>query len=114
MPIESAHVERVLLGLEGLIPLVWLERVRAKCADTHHPTREELWPTDAERKAVTEVLVVADGLATGRPSKGRGELAALAKAIVMLAVAPGGVKVFGRRWEVRDGPRGVFLHQEPV
>lgn len=101
--------QRILLGLEGLVPIVWMERVATRCADPRHPKREELFPTDAERRAVVDVLVMADGLAIGQPSKSPGSLAALAKAIVMLAAAPGGVKVFGKRWEIQDLPDGARL-----
>lgn len=106
---EADYRERVASALSGLVPIAWMERCSRRCADPSRPTPEELAPTVAEREAVVEVLAMADDLASGDFSRRKkrdsrpSSLAALARAIVLLAPSPGGVRVLGRRWRVEGG-----------
>lgn len=113
---ETEWGKRVLLGLEGLVPIAWLERYGAVSRRANPALKaSDLFPTDAERERVVEVLVMADVLAVpGAPGARRASsLAALAKAIVMLACCPGGVKFLGHRWWVEeDATWGVRLRDE--
>jgi hypothetical protein len=105
---DDHYRDMVALGCEGLIPLVWLERVSQRCDDPMRPTRTELFPEQWEREAVVEVLTVADVLACGAPGvrgKPKG-LAALAKGLVYLSLAPGGVKFAGLHVEAVEQPGG--------
>jgi len=104
---------RLSIALQGLVPLAWMERASARAADPSRPTVDEMFPTDAERDQMLEVLTLADGLAIGRPSRSSkpGALAALAKALAALSLAPGGVPFLGTRYRtesIGSGP-GVSL-----
>ncbi len=97
---------RVLLGLDGLVPLVWMEALhKAGYRGDGTPrnglssNKSDLLPTDGEREVLVAALVVADDLALG-VGRGKGSLAALARAIVGLAAVPGGVAFLGCRWKV--------------
>lgn len=109
------HQARVLLALHGLIPIAWLD-ARERAARLGLPLRREhLIPDEAERGRLLDVLVTADDLATGDfRGKSRGSLAALAKAIVTLAAAPGGVKFAGWRWQVVGDDGELRLEDGPA
>lgn len=98
----SDYQKRVADALSGLVPICWLERTM-KCADRRNPTIAEMFPTPEEREAMLEKIVMADGLACGAPSKSQGALAAVAKALACLSLAPGGVVFLGRRWRTVEG-----------
>lgn len=108
--VDSDYAERVLLALHGLVPVVFMERCVARCQDPHSPTAEELWPEDHEREQVLDTLVMADVLVCPtracshkeRERRGR-SLTALAKALVILSLAEGGVRFLGFRWQFVDG-----------
>lgn len=104
---------RLSIALQGLVPIAWMERAGQRAADPARPTVDEMFPTDAERGQMLEVLTMADGLAIGRPARSSkpGALAALAKALAALSLAPGGVPFLGTRYRtepVGGGP-GVQL-----
>lgn len=100
MKFETDRAQRVTLALEGLMPLVWMERCAVRCVNPRRPTRDELWPDDMERNLATNAIVMADTLVAG--GKGRGALTAVAKALVYLSLAPGGVKALGLHVEAVD------------
>lgn len=109
----SPYQLRVRDAVSALVGFVWIELVAERCADKRKPTREELWPSDAEREKCVEKLVMTDGLAAGDPTSTPGALTTLARAVVFLSVAHGGVKFMGRRYEAREMPDGgLYLHEE--
>ena len=113
---ESEWASRVQLALDGLVPIAWLERTQ-RCNDPNNPTPEEMMPSEAERQQIVETLCMADVIAvpcgglSAKERKRRGSiLAALAKAMVIGACVPGGIKFLGRKWELRGGR----LHESVV
>jgi hypothetical protein len=123
----SDYAGRVLLALEGLVPVAWMDRVHRhrvtfagslEEAMTPAAMRKGMFPSDEEREQIVGLLVMADTLAAGGANtpnqhETRGKtLAALAKAITIGALMPGGIKFLGQKWEaVDDAHMGLRLEE---
>lgn len=101
---------RLSLTLEGLVPIAWMERASDRAQNPREPTMAEMFITPQEREWIQERLCMADDLAVGAfGGKSKGSLAALAKALVVLALVPGGAPFLGRRYRTESWGSGVRL-----
>lgn len=87
------RMERVVLVLDGLLPIVAMEL-------------GDVPPSDEECDRVVHTLTMADHLPGDT-----GSLAAVAKALHWIAGCPGGAKVFGNHY-VREGPGATVARHE--
>lgn len=97
--------DMVALALEGLVPIVWMERVTYRCEDPRRPKLKEVVATDPEEhEQLLRVITTADTLAVGQrtPPGQPNRLAAVAKALVILAAQPGGVLFLDTRYVVEE------------
>ena len=104
---QAQYTANLALTIDALVGIAWIERV-ARCQDPRHPRRDELFPSDAERRQITETLVMADTLAAGGANTPREHanraraLTALARAIAIGAAVPGGIRFLSQHWWMDD------------
>lgn len=97
--------EHLLVGMLELAVPMWVEKV-ARYTPEHR----------AERQRICSETIGSKGDVILYKSKKAGESADafnhLAEGLALLAFAPGGVKVFGRRWQVENNVLGIWRDPE--